>query len=150
MTSCRAEYEHRGLDDITRAGWRHVMFFCFITSEGLTIDFNCIGFYCNKVYLWDSRSVLWTQTLHPSAPPSADWWVDNEWIQIFLWTIPLILLMSVNSVNTFPNTCIDELSGFGSIQFAAGTLLCTVVLCMSSSLPCWYALTLHVNNKERH
>ena len=43
------------------------LFSCFITSvEGLTIDFNCIGFGCNALYPWDSRSVLWTQTVQPS------------------------------------------------------------------------------------
>ena len=29
------------------------------------VVFNCIGFGSNTFYPWDSRSVLWTQTLHP-------------------------------------------------------------------------------------
>ena len=34
-------------------------------EEVVTIYFHCIGFGCNTVYPWNSRSVVWTQTLHP-------------------------------------------------------------------------------------
>ena len=34
------------------------------------IYFNCIGFCWNKVYTWNSRRVLWTQTLQPPPPPA--------------------------------------------------------------------------------
>ena len=38
----------------------------FITSEAsVTNFFNCIWFCWNAVYPWNSRSFLWTQTLHP-------------------------------------------------------------------------------------
>ena len=41
-------------------------FCCFITSQvSVAIDFNWLGFGCNKVYPLNSGSVLWTQTLHP-------------------------------------------------------------------------------------
>ena len=71
MESVPVEYEYQGLWTL---GWHHTssieafyVFFCsFITSEeAVAIDFNCIGFGCIAVYPWDSKSVLWTQTLHP-------------------------------------------------------------------------------------
>ena len=49
------------------------LFCCIITSEVQVAGyFHYIGFCCNKVYPWDRQ-----------------WLVDNEWIFIFLWTIPL-------------------------------------------------------------
>ena len=63
---------HRHLDDTTGAGWRKVTisFCCFIMSvDTVTSYFNCVGFGCNAVYPWNSRSVLLTQTLHPPPPP---------------------------------------------------------------------------------
>ena len=66
---------------------------CFLScsirfEEVVTICFHCMGFGCNAVYPWNPTGALWTQTLHP-PPPSAQGWVDNEWIFIFGWTIPL-------------------------------------------------------------
>ena len=67
------------------------MLCCFIMFEVVvTIYLNCIGFGCSTVYPWNSKGVLWTQTLHPPPPPPlAQWRVDNEWLYIFLWIIPL-------------------------------------------------------------
>ena len=60
---------YRHLDDTTGAVWRHLQIFfsCFFMSEeSLTSYFICIRFSSNELYLWNSRSVLWTQTLHPT------------------------------------------------------------------------------------
>ena len=59
------------LDDTTGAAWRHVMFFLlfwYVWSLGHHW-LQVYWFRCYKVYFWDSRSVLWTQTLHPPPPP---------------------------------------------------------------------------------
>ena len=82
-------------DDTTRAAWRHVMYFlCFITSEeGPTIDFSCIWFCCNKVYPWNSRCVLWTQTASSCATCSfvsgkaslIHWWIHCEPLGLHLY-----------------------------------------------------------------
>ena len=64
------------LDDTTGAGWRHIMVFfqLFFAFEGSVASYsNFIGFGCNAV---NSKSD----------------WVDNEWISILGWTIPLILI----------------------------------------------------------
>ena len=58
----------------------------------LFTSFTSFGFGCSSVHPWDSRSVLWTQTL-PPPPPSAKCSVDNECIFLFGWTIPWMSLL---------------------------------------------------------
>ena len=83
----QVEFECRGLRTL---GWHHrsSMQDCFYTFEELIPSyFNCIGFGCNAVYPWNSKRVLWTQTLHPPLHQHSSG-VDNEGIFIFWVNYP--------------------------------------------------------------
>ena len=44
--------------------WCFFLLFYYVW-RWFTNIFNCIGFGCNLVYPWNSKSVFWAQTLHP-------------------------------------------------------------------------------------
>ena len=67
----------------------------------VNIHFSCLGESCNCVLLWSSRSVLWTKELHWTFYQYGGW-VDNDWILMFGWTIPLTTTgLSRNNVNIY-------------------------------------------------
>ena len=79
------------LDDTTGAAWRHFKVFSsrLLTFEEVVPSYpNCIDSTLTPFTLDTPESVFWDSNTSPT-PPSAWWWVDNEWSCIFRWTIPL-------------------------------------------------------------
>ena len=67
----------------------YVIFLCFFYFwRQVTNVFNCIGCGCYTVYPWNSKSVFLDSINSPTSP-STEGWVDNEWIFISGWTLPL-------------------------------------------------------------
>ena len=62
------------------AGCKSGKDFSFFTfKESVTIYFGSIGFGCHTVYPWNSKSVLWTLTLHPPSASPQCWGVGRPW-----------------------------------------------------------------------
>ena len=87
----RVEFEWRGLWTL---GWHHrssveafnvvfQLFFYIWRRSHQLLQLCCIG--CNAVYPRNSKSVLWTQTLHPPPPPSISIGGTRWWVNLTFW-----------------------------------------------------------------
>ena len=97
---------------INKIGWTHevvhlwkllieilLLFFFFTFEESVSIYFNYIGFGCNTVYPWNSKSVLWTQPLHrPFHQHNAEWIMSE--FKCLGWSIPLTPIKIAFSIFT--------------------------------------------------
>ena len=93
---------YRHLNETTGAEWRHFMVFfcCFFTfEEVVTITFNCLGFGCDAVHPWDSKSVFWTQPLHPPFHRRRGEYIMSEFI--FFCELSLYTPLQVSWVAVF-------------------------------------------------